>query len=127
MNFDPIFEKIVGYIPNLIGAIVLLIIGFIIAIIVEKTLRKGLIFLRIHEVTSNRISKIVKYVIIIYTIFMALEILDVAKVIVTSTFQIILGSVGLGFAIAFGISFGLAGKEFAENILKDWFYQKKKK
>jgi hypothetical protein len=55
-----------------------------------------------------------KYAILTLAIFMALSQLGIAKSIVNAAFILILG----GLALAFGIAFGLGGKEFASKYLE---------
>ena len=59
------------------------------------------------------LAPLAKYTIITLSIFMALDQLGVADTIVNAAFILILG----GFALAFGLSFGLGGKEFASRYL----------
>lgn len=99
---------ITAYIPSVLAAVIILTLGLIIANIVEK------ILLNILTGPSFKIiTTVAKYAIIALAIFMALDQLGVAATIVNSAFILILG----GLALAFGLSFGLGGKEFAKNYL----------
>src|SRR5690606_6883775 len=99
---------ITAYIPSVLAAVIILAIGLIIANIVEKILSNILTGPSFKIITS-----VAKYAIIALAIFMALDQLGVAATIVNSAFILILG----GLALAFGLSFGLGGKEFAKNYL----------
>ena len=108
-----LFNEIMLYIPNVIVAIVILIIGIYLARMVSqiiKTSLKGM-----QDKTSDLISHISFVVIIILTIFLTLGQLKIATEIVTSAFQLIFGAICLALALAFG----LGGREKAAEILKD--------
>lgn len=74
----------------------------------EKSARK-------HDKSQEfkSLAPIAKYTIIALAFFMALDQLGVAATIVNSAFIIVLS----GFALAFGLSFGLGGKDFASRYL----------
>lgn len=108
-----LFNEIMMYLPNIIVAIVILIIGIYLARMVSqitKTSLKGM-----KEKTSGLISQIAFIAIIILTIFVTLGQLNIATEIVTSAFSIIFGAICLALALAFG----LGGREKAAEILDE--------
>ncbi len=108
-----LFNEIMMYLPNIIVAIVILIIGIYLARMVSqitKTSLKGM-----KEKTSGLISQIAFIAIIILTIFITLGQLNIATEIVTSAFSIIFGAICLALALAFG----LGGREKAAEILDE--------
>lgn len=108
-----LFNEILIYIPNIIVAIVILIIGIYLARMVAqiiKTSLKGM-----QDKTSDLISQVTFITIIVLTIFVTLGQLNIAQEIVTSAFQIIFGAICLALALAFG----LGGREKAAEILND--------
>lgn len=114
-----LFNEIMMYIPNIIVAIAILIIGIYLARMISqiiKTSLKGM-----QDKTSNLFSQITFVAIIVLTVFVTLGQLNIAKEIVTSAFQIIFGAICLALALAFG----LGGRENAAEILNE--LQKKKK
>ncbi|WP_349410327.1 mechanosensitive ion channel [Pseudalkalibacillus sp. SCS-8] len=101
---------IIGYLPALFAAIIILAIGLYIGNLVKKLL------LNILEGPSYQVlASVAKYTIIVLAFFMALDQLGVADSIVNSAFILILGAL----ALAFGLSFGLGGKEFAAKHLRN--------
>ncbi|MBW8350295.1 mechanosensitive ion channel [Bacillus sp. IITD106] len=100
---------ITAYLPQVLAAVIILALGLIVANIVEKVLSNIL-----TGPSFKLITAVAKYAIIALAIFMALDQLGVAATIVNSAFILILG----GLALAFGLSFGLGGKEFAKNYLE---------
>lgn len=108
-----LFNEIMMYFPNIIVAIVILIIGIYLARMasqITKTSLKGM-----KEKTSGLISQIAFIAIIILTIFITLGQLNIATEIVTSAFSIIFGAICLALALAFG----LGGREKAAEILDE--------
>lgn len=108
-----LFNEIMMYLPNIIVAIVILIIGIYLARMasqITKTSLKGM-----KEKTSGLISQIAFIAIIILTIFITLGQLNIATEIVTSAFSIIFGAICLALALAFG----LGGREKAAEILDE--------
>lgn len=102
---NTIGEAIIGYLPLVISAAIILLIGFIGGNLLSKLIKKS---------TGNVfVSEIVKYLVIIVSVFMTLDQLNFAQSIVNVAFLLILGAV----AVAFAISFGIGGKSFAEKTL----------
>ncbi|WP_198008189.1 mechanosensitive ion channel [Bacillus sp. SG-1] len=97
-----------AYIPSVIAAIVILAVGLYLGNIAKKVLTSIL-----NGNNKNVLAAVAKYAIIIMAFFMALDQLGIAQSIVNSAFILVLG----GVALAFGLSFGLGGREFASNYL----------
>ncbi|WP_421385374.1 mechanosensitive ion channel [Bacillus salacetis] len=97
-----------AYIPSVFAAIVILAVGLYLGNIAKKVLSSIL-----NGNNKNVLATIAKYAIIIMAFFMALDQLGIAQSIVNSAFILVLG----GLALAFGLSFGLGGREFASNYL----------
>src|SRR3989344_296125 len=120
--------------PNIVLAILLLIIGYIVAWTVghiiksalykvglDKYIKKSIMTKTIgHTDLPILISEIVKW--LIFLIFAALLVslgqIGVNILLLENTFLILVGAAGLGFAIAVGIGFGLGLRNHAEDILK---------
>ena len=98
---------IVLYLPDFIGALIIFGAGFFLAGFVEKTMKE-------HASTSVFSTGLVKALIVTITIFMTLNQLKVASLIVNATFVVILCAI----AVAFAISFGIGGKDTASRVLK---------
>lgn len=111
LNFEVLSSVgtgIISYLPYLISAV--LIMGFAIfsSIWVENIILK-------RFTNSKFVALIAKSLIIIVAVFMTLSQLGFARSIVNSGFIIILGAVAVAFALAFGIG----GRDFASNVLKN--------
>ncbi|WP_077327666.1 mechanosensitive ion channel [Virgibacillus siamensis] len=103
-----IASAITAYLPNVLAAVLVLGVALIIAGIVETILVNLL-----AGPASKVLAAFAKYAIIVLAVFMALSQLGIATSIVTTAFTLILG----GLALAFGLAFGLGGKEFASKHL----------
>lgn len=101
---------IFAYLPSVIAAIIILAVGFWLANMVEKLVGS----LMSHASgTPHFLRYVAKYAIIAFAFFMALDQLGIAASIINSAFILILG----GVALAFGLAFGLGGREHASRYL----------
>lgn len=98
---------VIMYLPFLVGAIVTLGAGFVLANFVESLIVK-------FTGHSTALGKVLKYIIIIFAIFMTLDQLKLAPSIVNFAFIAIMA----GLAIAFALAFGFGGKNFAAKQLE---------
>jgi hypothetical protein len=112
-----LLEKVVLYIPNIIAAIFILILGMFVA-----TLLRNIVLTAANNAgiaQSKVLSKVVEVVVGAFVIFVALEQLRIGIRITELTVGIILGSIGLGAALAFGLGCkDIAGKSVAEMMDK---------
>jgi small-conductance mechanosensitive channel len=99
---------VIAYLPMIVAALVILGIGLYLGHLVERILQNVL-----KNSYSRTLAAVGKYTIFAMTVFMALDQLGVAHSIVNAAFILILG----GAALAFGLAFGLGGKEFATKYL----------
>ncbi len=102
--FSDIMAFVISYIPKIIKAVAILVLVIFIANLLDGALKKSM---------GSGISKIVKAAVYVIGGFMILSQLDFASTIVNYAFIIILSAL----AVAFAISFGIGGKEFAKNLL----------
>lgn len=101
---------IFAYIPAVIAALVILAIGFWLANLAEDFI--GSVFKK-SSGGPHVLRYVAKYAILAFAFFMALDQLGIAASIINSAFILILG----GAALAFGLAFGLGGKEHASRYL----------
>ncbi|NMB92398.1 MAG: hypothetical protein GYA31_02120 [Parcubacteria group bacterium] len=105
-------QNIVGYIPNLIVAILILIVSILLGEYFAKFVRASLASAGLKF--KNFVSSLSRWVFIVFGILAALSQLKIASSIINTLFT---GIVAL-IAIAGGLAFGLGGKELAQDILK---------
>lgn len=101
---------IFAYIPAVIAALIILAIGFWLANLAEDFI--GSVFKK-SSGGPHVLRYVAKYAILAFAFFMALDQLGIAASIINSAFILILG----GAALAFGLAFGLGGKEHASRYL----------
>lgn len=107
-----LFSQIVLYIPNIIVAIVVLLLGVYTAKFISQAI--GVTLKNMKDATVHLIEKITYYAIVVLTIFIVLSQLNIAENILNIAFFSIFGA----FCLAFGLAFGLGGKDFAADLLK---------
>lgn len=114
-----LFNRVVLYIPNVIVAIVVLVLGAILARFINR-----LIFAYLNNIGVQgalTISTISEYAVLIFVFFVALEQLNIGRELLTAAFTIGFGAVGLAFALAFG----LGGREWAAGVIERLSQKKK--
>jgi len=100
------------WIPNLIAAVLIFVIGLVIA---EYFAHK---IVETKTVAKHTIASIVKIIVILFTAIIALEQIGVNMALAHDTFIVILSGIMLGLAIAFGIAFGYGCREEAARVVK---------
>ena len=115
-----LLQKIVLFIPNIIAAVFILIVGMFAAVLVRNIVRVSASNAGIAQ--ANLMSNICEVVIMVFAVAIALEQLQIGVRIIDLTISIILGSFGLGFALAFGLGckdiVGKAVNEFLSKLKK---------
>src|SRR5918994_68584 len=101
-----VLGRLIAYIPNIIAAILILILAALLANFVSGIVRGA--------TGSGLLASVARYAIIVYAAFAALTQLGIAVQLTANTFLILLGSIGLAAALAFGI----AGREVAGEIIQ---------
>jgi small-conductance mechanosensitive channel len=107
-----LFNRILSYIPNLIVAVLVLIFGTLIAKLVRGASYTYLSNIRISG--AEFISNIAYWAIIFLVVSVTLQQLSLGGQVLISAFEIAFG----GLCLALAIAFGLAGKEWATQILE---------
>ena len=112
-SINQMFGMMLSFIPTLIAAIVIVILGMIMGEFV-----RSLILASAGGVAGvPTVAKIAKGAVILIAIFMALQQVGVAEEIVTAAFTLILGAV----ALAVGLAFGLGNRDLAGEITRRWY------
>lgn len=112
-----LLKQVILYIPNVIAALFILILGMF-----ASTLLKNIVQTAANNAGLNQgrlLAQVVETVVIAFAIFIALEQLQIGIRITELTISILLGSVGLGLALAFGLGCkDIAGRFVAELVEK---------
>jgi small-conductance mechanosensitive channel len=104
-----VLAQFIAYIPQIIAAILILVLATLLANFVAGIVRGA--------TGSNVIGSVAQYGIIVFAAFAALTQLGIAEGLIAPTFLILLGSVSLAAAIAFG----LGGQGVARQMVEDGY------
>ena len=107
-----LFNRILFYIPNLIVAMLVLVFGTLFAKLVRGAAYTYLGNIRISG--AEFISNIAYWAIIFLVVSITLQQLSLGGEVLISAFEIAFG----GLCLALAIAFGLAGKEWATQVLE---------
>ena len=110
---NTLFGELIAYIPNVIAAVVVLVLGIVIGEFV-----KDLVLASAGGLPGGpTLGRAAKAAVILLSVFMALEQLDIAQDIVLVFFIAVVGAA----ALAAGIAFGLGGKDVAAEVTREWY------
>ena len=98
------------FIPNIIGAAVILVVGYVLAEFIRGQMKKT------GKLYATIVSKVLFFFILYVAIALALPMLGIRADLVSNILLVIIASVGLGVAIALGL--GL--KDAVADISKRW-------
>lgn len=115
-----LLDKIIAYLPNVVGALIILILGTFLSAFVGSIVRATATNIGLSQ--SGLLSKTAQGVIIAFTIIITLEQLRVGAIL-ASAMNIVLAAIGLGVALAFG----LGCKDIAGRFVSDIVDKMKKK
>jgi hypothetical protein len=113
-------DAIFFYIPKVVAAIVVLILGLYFANFLQTVVRTSCANAGLKQ--SEAIGLVSYYATVIFVIAAILQILDIAAEIVMWAFILIFGSVCLALALAFG----LGGREVAGRLLEKWLEEERR-
>ncbi len=110
-------KRIVEYVPNIIAAMFILILGMFVATLLRNIVKT--IAVNAGLSADKFLSKIVEIFVMIFAISMAMEQLNIGAKTIQLTLGIVLGAIGLAVAIAFGLGCkDIAAKMVSEMIDK---------
>ncbi|MGD2124631.1 MAG: hypothetical protein PVG99_01035 [Desulfobacteraceae bacterium] len=113
-----ILNDIFLYIPNVVAAIMVLILGILFGNLLSAVIRTAASNAGLSG--ADALGKAAFYAIIFFSSAIALIQLGVGEEIVTSAFGIVFGAAALALALAFG----LGGRDVAGSYLKKWLEKK---
>ena len=107
------FGELVAYIPSVIAAVVIVIVGIVLGNFVG-----GLILASAGAIHGGpTLSRVGRVGVIVIAVFMALQQLGVATEIVSTAFAILFGAI----ALALALSFGLGNRDLAGEVTRAWY------
>lgn len=112
-----LLNKVVLYVPNVIAAIFILILGMFVATLFKNIVKTAANNAGLSQ--ADLLSKIVEGIVVIFAVLIALEQLNIGARIIELSISIVLASMGLALALAFGLGCkDIAGKSMAEFLDK---------
>ncbi len=107
-------EVVLGYLPQVIVAVLILFGGLILAGVVEKGVVAGATSVRFGS--PNFLGAIAKYAIVLFSVLAALNQLSIATELVQMFFAGMVFAVSLALGLAFGLGGRDAAREYLANI-----------
>ena len=104
-------NQVLGYLPNVIAAILI----FVVAAVIAGAVATGVTKLMGDTPTGKVVASIVPALVMVIAMFMILNQLKIAEQIVNIAFAATMGALALGLALAFG----LGGRDVARRLLED--------
>lgn len=113
------FQSLVTYIPNVIVAVLIVILGLMLGELVRDLIAASMGGVSGYSV----VGRAAKIAIVVLAVFMALDQLEVAPDIVRTAFTLLLGAA----ALAAGLAFGLGCRDLAGEYMRRWVEQGSRK
>lgn len=108
-------DEILGYVPTVIGALIILVLGIFISIFVASIVRTATANMGVAQ--ANLLGKVAQVVIVVFTILIAVEQLIIGRLL-TDTVKIIMATVGLAAALAFGLGCREIAGKFTSDVIE---------
>lgn len=114
-QINVVLEQLIAFIPNVIVALVVLLLGALAANFVANLVRGASGTARIGN--PNLMATIARSAILVFAVLMALDQLQIAPTIINTLWTAVIGM----FAIAGGLAFGLGGRDLAKQLLEEGY------
>lgn len=96
-----LLNRVVFYVPNIIAAVFILILGMFVATLLSNIVKTAANNAGVSQ--AKLLGKVVEAVVIIFAAVITLEQLGIATKIIELAITVVLASLGLGAALAFGL------------------------
>lgn len=106
-------SRLVGYVPNILGAIFILVLGAFLANFVSSIVRTSASNAGIGS--AKLLGQITQVTLVIFAVIVAIEQLKIASALIVLAVNVVLISFGLALALAFG----LGCKDIAGKFMQD--------
>ncbi|MFA4984217.1 MAG: hypothetical protein WC559_02755 [Candidatus Omnitrophota bacterium] len=116
-----LLDRLLFYVPNVIGAMIILIVGIFVATFVASVARTAAVNAGLSQ--AEMLGKLIQAVVVIFTVIIVLDELRVGAVLI-SAMNIILASIGLAVALAFGLGCKEIAAKYVSELI-DKFKSKK--
>ncbi len=112
-------KSILGYLPQIITALAIFVIGLLFANFIKKSLKD--LFESMDLSGGKAISQMIFFIILIFVSITALNQAGIDTSIITSNVTLIFGSI----LVAFTIAFGLGAKDIVGNMLRMYYTRRR--
>lgn len=110
-----LLDRFISWIPNLIVAAIILIVAPVVARIVRRAVESG--SANMGAMNPTLLGRIVEIAIIAFAVVVAINQVGIASDLVNIVFI----GVVFALALAFGLAFGLGGREVAGEVAQSWY------
>lgn len=100
------------FIPRIIGAAIMIVVGYVLAEYIKDQIKKS------DTIYANIVGKVTMFFIVYVAIALALPILGIPATLVNSILLVIVGSLGVGMALALGLGMKKPVEQVATKYLK---------
>jgi hypothetical protein len=118
-TFTVFLTQVLGYLPNVIVAVLVFVVAIVISDVVEKVVRATVERLKVGY--GYLASSIVKWAIWIFAFFLILDQLLPTSLLIKTLYTSIFYGVVAALALGVGLAIGLGGKETAGKIIADMY------
>jgi hypothetical protein len=110
-QINTVLTRVIDYIPNVIVAVVVVMVGLVVADLASRVVRSTAATIGAH--TADLLADVAKWAVVIFAVFAALVQLGIAEDMILSLWQ----GVVYFFVLAGAIAFGLGGKDAASDLI----------
>lgn len=113
---ERLFDLLLSYSVSVFAAIFMLGLSMFLSVVIA-----GLVTVIANNTglaNAKSLAKIAQYVVVVFGFLKAIEILGVSSAVIVASFSVIVGAVGLAFAIAFGLGCKDIAGDFVEGLFK---------
>lgn len=112
--------SVLGYIPRIVGAALVMGAGYVVAKIVDGLVRGAVT--SIDKEVARPLGKLARWVVLLVAAFAAIDQLQIARGLTTVFFQGITYTV----VLVVGLGIGLGAKDLVSKVLTDWYEKLRK-
>lgn len=114
---DHLISSFFLYLPKIIAAIVIFVVGYLLADFLDRIM--VLAAVGSHIPYAKAIGRLTKLAVVLFFLFISLDLLEIGKNVIVAAFSIMFGGVVLALAIAFGFGGKDIVKSWLEKQIKD--------
>ena len=114
-----LISRVLLFVPKVMVAVLILAFGAYFARFIDNAITAY--FRNVHLQDAELLGRVARYAILTFVILIALDQVNVGGDIVRQTFLVVLA----GLVLALALAFGLAGKDWAADLLERWWPRKK--